>query len=122
MKRFEPKEGLVIYFDDNDKGVFTTPNVYNYKTISTRLIEKKQMTREEAVAKIQIMTRANGALRLRDTILNDIGILEILGLIKFKEEGKQYDTRTIIFSSTAPCAYQAISQLEILGYEIIKKS
>lgn len=80
---------------------------------------EKQMTREEALEKLNNL---RGLESSRASNIKLIETLEALGLIKFKEEGKQYDTRTIIFSSTAPCAYQAISQLEALGYEIIKKS
>jgi len=47
---------------------------------------------------------------------SDISLLEALGLIKFDEQA--FDTRDLVFSNSRPCAYQAIAQLEVMGYEI----
>lgn len=50
-----------------------------------------------------------------------IATYEALGLIKFDKAPEHiYDTRDLTFSSQTPCAYQAISQLEALGYKITK--
>ena len=67
------------------------------------------MTRDDAIA---IAKRLGSD---RPWYESEVDLLAELGLIKFDPV---YDTRDLIFSSQKPCAYQAIAQLEALGYEI----
>lgn len=66
-----------------------------------------KMTREEANKKMKAG-------------MNIIEALEALGLIKFEEATPGPDCRSLVFSSSSPLAYQAIAQLEALGYVVGK--